>query len=96
MAALKTWLCCGIGYKVLDVLTTLYLVTTKGKVVESNPFAADMMNVYGVVPGLILNGAIACMLLFVLHKYRQKGLLIIATVLLMIPVLFNTLKILGL
>lgn len=96
MVALNTWLYCGIGYKALDIITTMYLVFTRGTAVEASPFVSDMMHVYGIVPGLILNGTIACILLFVLHKYRQKDLLMIATFLLMIPVIFNTLKILEL
>ena len=96
MVALKSWLFCGIGYKALDIITTMYLVFTKGKSIESSPFVYDMLNVYGVVPGLILNGSIACMLLLVLYKHGQKELLAIATFLLMIPVILNSLKILEL
>lgn len=94
MVALKTWFFCAIGYKILDVITTLYLVTTHGREIESNPFAHDMMYAYGVIPGLIINGVIVCMLLGVLYKYKKIGLLVIATFLLMIPILLNTITIL--
>jgi len=93
MGALKRWLFFSVGAKVLDIITTLYLVRRDGPKVESHPFTADMIYAYGTVPGLLLNGAIVSMLFWVLYKYQRKDLLVISTALMMAIVLVNLVNI---
>ena len=93
MGALKRWLCYSIVAKALDVITTLYLVHRDGPKVESHPFTADMIHAYGVFPGLLLNGAIVCMLFWVLYKFQRKDLLVASTIIMMLIVAVNTVTI---
>jgi hypothetical protein len=95
MVALKEWLFFGVGYKLLDIVTTLYLISDHGPEVESNPFTANMMYAYGTAPGLILNGVIVSVLLYALYKHKRKKLLIISTMMMMLVVLVNTITILA-
>lgn len=89
MDALKRWFYSSIISKVLDVATTLYLVYQEGPSVESHPFTTGMISTYGAAPGLVLNGAIVCMLLWALYKHKRKRLLIVSTIILMAIVLTN-------
>jgi len=95
MGALKRWLFFSIGAKALDIITTLYLVHRDGTKVESHPFTADMIHAYGVFPGLLLNGAIVCMLFWVLFKYKRKDLLVVSTIVMMAIVAINTVTIIS-
>lgn len=89
MGVLKQWFVASIGYKLLDVITTIYLIHHRGLDIESNPFAVNMVYAYGATPGLILNGAIVSMLLYALYKHKRKKLLIISTLMLMFIVMTN-------
>jgi len=92
--SLRKWFIGSVLVKVLDVATTLFLVVRDGPKVESNPFTANMMNAYGIVPGLVLNVIIISMLLYILYKYKCKELLTIATVLIALVVMINLVTIL--
>ena len=94
MAALKFWFGTSLAYKVLDIITTMYLVYTRGLNAESNPFARDMLLAYGTTPGLLLNGAIVGMLLYVLYKHRRTKLLMVSTFMMMLVTAINTMTVL--
>lgn len=94
MAALKQWLFYGIGYKILDIITTFYLIHNHGLDAESNPFTVNMVYAYGVIPGLVLNGVIVSMLFCVLYKHKRKKLLVISTLIMIFIVMVNVATIL--
>lgn len=75
------------------MLTTCYLVTTYGVKIESQPFTADMITTYGLVPGLALNGLIHMMLIAVLYGFKQRGLLKVAASLTALFPIINTVTI---
>ena len=75
----KTWLALAIFYKIIDVFSTSYLIATRGTSVEANPFVYDMLWAYGSVTALIMNVLIFSLLVLVIYKHKEKGLLIVAT-----------------
>lgn len=91
--SLRKWFACSIVAKALDVLTTSYIVVRDGLGAESNPFAADMLSTYGIVPGLILNWIIVSALLCILYKYRRKKLLTVSSALLAVIAIVNLITI---
>lgn len=87
--SLKKWFVCSIVAKALDVLTTLFLVVRDGPGVESNPFTANMLSAYGIIPGLILNWIIVSALFYILYKYKRKELLTISSAIMAVIVIVN-------
>lgn len=85
----KKWFVCSIAFKILDIITSLYLIERDGPEIESNPFVTNMLGAYGVISGLILNGMIISVLFYILYIYGRKKLLIIATVLMALVVMVN-------
>ena len=79
--SLRKWLYANIFVKLLDLITTFYLVHTYGVTVESQPFTADMITAYGLTLGLAINGSVHLMLIGVLYKFKRRGLLKVAAML---------------
>ncbi len=75
----KSWLVLAIFYKIIDVFSTLYLITTRGTSIEANPFVHDMLLAYGFVTALVTNVLIFSLLMLAIYKHKEKGLLIVAT-----------------
>lgn len=75
--------------KSLDIITTLYLVSVYGTSIESNPFTANLINVYGPIVGLLINGAAHMTMVIFLYKYRRKSLLKISAAITFILPLVN-------
>lgn len=84
-----------IFLKVLDVVTTYYLVYHYGARVESNPFVYDMMWAYGHMVGLTINAGIYSLLMYLLYAYKRHKLLMIAVGFMTLVVCTNILNILS-
>ncbi len=89
----KKWFACSVVAKVLDVATSLYLIWRYGLEIESNPLTVSILNVFGIVPGLILNGIIVSMLFYTLYRYRRKKLLIVSSAMMALIVTINLITI---
>lgn len=67
--------------KLMDVMSTLYVIYLYGPEIEFNPFTANMIYAYGPQLGLAVNFCIHSMLIFLLYLYGRKQLLGIAAIL---------------
>jgi len=78
--SIKKWLIANVLFKVLDILTTIFIVVNFGFDMESNPIVLWMMLVLGMTPGLIVIGLLHTLAMSILYLFDQKLLLKIATV----------------
>lgn len=90
----RLWFLLSVFYKCLDILTTSYIVSTKGVEAESNPLVASMMHAYGPIMGLLINAAIFCLLMWILYKHQRVKLLQVSTIAMMTVVSINVTTIL--
>lgn len=79
--SLRKWLGINVLAKCLDLLTTFCLISLSGPDIESNPLTANMIDAYGTLAGLIINGAIHLMMVALLYAYKREMLLKISGVL---------------
>jgi len=75
---IKAWLSFAIFYKMVDIISTLYLIATRDLSIEANPFVRGMLWAYGPITALVMNALIFSLLMLVLYKHNEKGLLIIS------------------
>ncbi len=86
----RVWLTLAIFYKIIDVFSTSYLIATRGISIEANPFVYGMLSAYGSVTALITNALIFSLLVLVIYKHREKGLLIVTTCMQMVIAMITT------
>lgn len=91
--SLRKWLGLNILAKVLDLVTTFYLVSLYGPTIESNPLTANMIYAYGPGWGLIINGSIHVMLILLLYVYKRERLLKIGAMLTFMLPLINSITV---
>ena len=78
-----------IVLKFLDVCATAYIVGRHGVSAEANPIIRSMFSAYGVCLTLALILVIFTALMFVLYKFEQKSLLLMAVIAMLIVVINN-------
>ena len=76
--SLRLWLGINLILKILDVGTTWYFLNEFGRVLESNPFFSNMIDVYGTIPGLTISGIVHTALVLLMYKYEREDLLRLA------------------
>jgi len=91
----RKWLFATIALKIVDVVSTWYIINNHGIQAESNPIVSDMMQVYGIEPALLINTAIYSMLMLVLYRFKQSMLLVVSVGVMSSIILSNILTILG-
>ena len=84
------WFVLSLFYKLVDVVSTLYIISHSGIGAEDNPIVHGMLRAYGPVFGLIINAAIFSLLMWALHKHREKTLLKVATFMQMAVAIITT------
>jgi hypothetical protein len=79
--------------KLIDIITTICIISRDGYKAESNPIVRYMIEYCGLYPGLIINGIIFSLMMMVLYNRRIKGLLIVSVVMMLIIVIINIINI---
>lgn len=75
--------------KLLDIISTFYIVSQHGPKAEQNPLVYNMIWAYGLSFGLILNGVIYALLVSLLYSFKRTGLQLIVCFLMSLVVLAN-------
>lgn len=91
---MKVWptllLIANILLKLLDISTTVYIISKNGIGAEKNPFVHNMIWAYGVPLSFMLNGAIYFLLVYLLHRFKRLKLQIVVFILMLMVVLANS------
>jgi hypothetical protein len=89
MGVLKWLLGTTLALKIVDIVTTYYLVYLYSITIESNPLIYDMIQAYGLGYACFINMFIYSILVYLLYKYQRRNLLIITIIFMSLVVFTN-------
>jgi hypothetical protein len=75
--------------KIVDLVTTVYLINRFGYIVEANPIMRNMFNIYGTTLTCVLSMSIYVFLVGALYHFKQRRLLKICFVLMLFVAINN-------
>jgi hypothetical protein len=87
---LKVLFAANILLKTIDIVTTNYLVHMRGSTIEANPVVKNMILTYGDTATYSVTFIIFMLLMTLLYKFNQPGLLA-ASAVIMLAVAINNL-----
>lgn len=79
--------------KLIDIITTICIISHGGHEAESNPIVQYMIESYGLYPGLVINGIIFSIMMTVLFRRKIRGLLIVSVAMMSMVVIINIINI---